>query len=135
MRVMRATGRATGYSITLKSRFHCHLKPTVQRSTWNDRFSDVYALCVAYPEPLGERLYAETKKFLEDHVTYKYDQVAACQQSSHLLQCFHQTWSVYNQVRCDWNEGWLRLIGVGMNEDYSRCCNLNHSAGLAVEQS
>jgi len=69
----------------------------VQRSTWNDRFSDVYALCVAYPEPLGERLYAETKKFLEDHVTYKYDQVAACQQSSHLLQCFHQTWSVYNQ--------------------------------------
>lgn len=31
-------------------------------------FSDIYALCVAYPEPLGERLYTETKVFLENHV-------------------------------------------------------------------
>ena len=31
--------------------------------------SDVYALCVAYPEPLGDRLYYETKGFLESHVT------------------------------------------------------------------
>lgn len=30
--------------------------------------SDIYALCVAYPEPLGERLYTETKVFLENHV-------------------------------------------------------------------
>lgn len=31
-------------------------------------FRDIYALCVAYPEPLGERLYSETKVFLENHV-------------------------------------------------------------------
>ena len=41
----------------------------VARGTWNDRFSDVYSLCVAYPEPLADRLYAETKKFLENHVS------------------------------------------------------------------
>ncbi len=41
----------------------------VPRGTWNDRFSDVYSLCVAYPEPLADKLYAETKKFLENHVT------------------------------------------------------------------
>lgn len=34
----------------------------------NVSFSDIYALCVAYPEPLGERLYTETKVFLENHV-------------------------------------------------------------------
>ena len=40
----------------------------VPRQTWNDRFSDVYSLCVAYPEPLADKLYSETKKFLETHV-------------------------------------------------------------------
>lgn len=31
-------------------------------------FRDVYSLCVAYPEPLADKLYAETKQFLEHHV-------------------------------------------------------------------
>ena len=31
-------------------------------------FIDVYSLCVAYPEPLADKLYSETKKFLEEHV-------------------------------------------------------------------
>lgn len=34
--------------------------------------SDIYALCVAYPEPLGEKLYTETKIFLENHVRTLY---------------------------------------------------------------
>lgn len=34
--------------------------------------SDIYALCVAYPEPLGEKLYTETKIFLENHVRQLY---------------------------------------------------------------
>ena len=41
----------------------------VPRQTWNDRFSDVYSLCVAYPEPLADKLYTETKRFLENHVS------------------------------------------------------------------
>lgn len=38
----------------------------------NFHTSDIYALCVAYPEPLGERLYTETKVFLENHVQQLY---------------------------------------------------------------
>ena len=38
---------------------------------WNN--SDVYALCVAYPEPMGERLYTETKTFLECQVKALYE--------------------------------------------------------------
>ena len=30
--------------------------------------SDVYALCVAFPEPHSNRLYEETKIFLEEHI-------------------------------------------------------------------
>ncbi|KPJ17379.1 Cullin-2 [Papilio machaon] len=40
----------------------------VERAVWNMRFSDVYALCVAHPEPLADRLYDETRNFLEEHV-------------------------------------------------------------------
>uniref|UniRef100_A0A8C5KWS0 Cullin-2 n=1 Tax=Jaculus jaculus TaxID=51337 RepID=A0A8C5KWS0_JACJA len=40
----------------------------VERAMWNYCFSDIYALRVAYPEALGERLYAETKVFLENHI-------------------------------------------------------------------
>ncbi|XP_073965531.1 cullin 2 [Choristoneura fumiferana] len=40
----------------------------VERGVWNLRFSDVYALCVAHPEPLADRLYDETRRFLEEHV-------------------------------------------------------------------
>lgn len=36
----------------------------------NSLTRDIYALCVAYPEPLGERLYTETKVFLENHVRH-----------------------------------------------------------------
>ena len=34
---------------------------------------DVYALCVAFPEPLGEKLYAEVKNFLESHSQSLYE--------------------------------------------------------------
>ena len=41
---------------------------SVKRSVWGDRFLDVYSLCVAFPEPLAQRLYLETKSLLETHV-------------------------------------------------------------------
>lgn len=41
----------------------------VERAVWNERFSDVYALCVANPEPMADKLYNSTKSFLETHVT------------------------------------------------------------------
>lgn len=32
----------------------------------------MYALCVACPDPLSDKLYTETKKFLENHVSDLY---------------------------------------------------------------
>jgi len=44
----------------------------VARPVWNDRFSDVYAVCVANPEPMADKLYTATKLFLEEHVRELY---------------------------------------------------------------
>ena len=41
----------------------------VERAIWNERFSDVYALCVANPEPMADKLYGATRLFLEAHVS------------------------------------------------------------------
>ncbi|XP_057320792.1 cullin-2 [Microplitis mediator] len=68
----------------------------VPRSTWNDRFSDVYSLCVAYPEPLADRLYNETKRFLEIHVSEILTQVNN-QGETGLLQAYHKAWKEYSQ--------------------------------------
>lgn len=43
------------------------LKP-VPRTEWNDRFADVYSLCVAHPQPLADKLYQELKRLLTKHV-------------------------------------------------------------------
>ncbi|EZA48756.1 hypothetical protein DMN91_005219 [Ooceraea biroi] len=68
----------------------------IPRSTWNDRFSDVYSLCVAYPEPLADRLYNETKRFLDDHVSQLLEKVL-CQGEMNLLQAYHRAWTEYSQ--------------------------------------
>ncbi|XP_078285692.1 cullin-2 isoform X1 [Rhinoraja longicauda] len=67
----------------------------VERATWNDRFSDIYALCVAYPEPLGERLYTETKIFLENHVQLLYKKVLDSEEK--ILTMYHQYWEEYSK--------------------------------------
>lgn len=66
----------------------------VPRPVWNDRFSDVYALCVAFPEPLGDRLYHETKKFLNAHVQQLYKLV---QEGDDLLAAYYKHWLEYSQ--------------------------------------
>ncbi|XP_060149153.1 cullin-2 isoform X2 [Globicephala melas] len=67
----------------------------VERATWNDRFSDIYALCVAYPEPLGERLYTETKIFLENHVRHLHKRVLESEEQV-LVMC-HRYWEEYSK--------------------------------------
>uniref|UniRef100_A0A672IYC9 Cullin family profile domain-containing protein n=1 Tax=Salarias fasciatus TaxID=181472 RepID=A0A672IYC9_SALFA len=67
----------------------------VERATWNDRFSDIYALCVAYPEPLGERLYTETKIFLENHVRQLYKKVLESEEK--VLVMYHRYWDEYSK--------------------------------------
>uniref|UniRef100_A0A803TNR9 Cullin 2 n=1 Tax=Anolis carolinensis TaxID=28377 RepID=A0A803TNR9_ANOCA len=67
----------------------------VERATWNDRFSDIYALCVAYPEPLGERLYMETKNFLENHVRLLHKRVLDSEEQ--ILVMYHRYWEEYSR--------------------------------------
>uniref|UniRef100_G1Q7G7 Cullin-2 n=1 Tax=Myotis lucifugus TaxID=59463 RepID=G1Q7G7_MYOLU len=67
----------------------------VKRATWNDRFSDIYALCVAYPEPLGERLYTETKIFLENHVRHLHKRVLESEEQ--VLVMYHRYWEEYSK--------------------------------------
>ncbi|XP_035752712.1 cullin-2 isoform X1 [Egretta garzetta] len=67
----------------------------VERATWNDRFSDIYALCVAYPEPLGERLYTETKIFLESHVRHLHKRVLEAEEQ--VLVMYHRYWEEYSK--------------------------------------
>ncbi|KAK0166523.1 hypothetical protein PV328_004935 [Microctonus aethiopoides] len=68
----------------------------IPRSTWNDRFSDVYSLCVAYPEPLADRLYNETERFLDNHVIQLLERVRG-QGENGLLQAYHRAWNEYSQ--------------------------------------
>uniref|UniRef100_A0A8C2DDV0 Cullin 2 n=1 Tax=Cyprinus carpio TaxID=7962 RepID=A0A8C2DDV0_CYPCA len=67
----------------------------VERATWNDRFSDIYALCVAYPEPLGEKLYTETKVFLENHVRQLF-KVRSWSRRRRLVM-YHRYWEEYSK--------------------------------------
>lgn len=68
----------------------------IPRTVWNNRFSDVYSLCVAYPEPLAEKLYQETKKFLEEHVKQLLSQVQASSEEQ-LLTVYYTLWLQYSQ--------------------------------------
>ncbi|XP_052826531.1 cullin-2 [Octopus bimaculoides] len=66
----------------------------VARSIWNDRFSDVYALCVAVPESYSDRLYEEIKNFAENHVECLYKTV---RNDSNILSAYHKHWQEYSQ--------------------------------------
>nr|CAH7735009.1 unnamed protein product [Callosobruchus chinensis] len=67
----------------------------VPRSIWNDRFSDVYSLCVAHPEPMADRLYAETKLYLIDHVGKLLTKVQE-EGEQNLLKNYFLYWSQYS---------------------------------------
>jgi len=41
---------------------------TVRMATWNDHYSDIYALCEAFPQSYAEQLYEETQTLLEGFV-------------------------------------------------------------------
>ncbi|XP_012278270.1 cullin-2 [Orussus abietinus] len=87
---------------------------SVPRAVWNDRFSDVYSLCVAQPEPLADRLYDETKRFLDDHVTHLLKKVQM-QGDIGLLQSYHSTWTQYSQgINC------LHRLYLYLNQQYIR---------------
>jgi cullin 2 len=59
-------------------------------------FSDVYSLCVAYPEPLADRLYTETKLYLDNHVKSLLEKVKESGDAG-LLRNYNQAWNEYSQ--------------------------------------
>ncbi|KAK5638922.1 hypothetical protein RI129_013217 [Pyrocoelia pectoralis] len=67
----------------------------VPRPVWNDRFSDVYSLCVAHPEPMADRLYAETKLYLTNHVSKLLNEVLDGG-DSHLVKNYFKYWTDYS---------------------------------------
>lgn len=56
----------------------------------------MYSLCVAYPEPLADKLYQETKKFLEDHVGNTLSKVSSGGEQALLLN-YHSAWKEFSQ--------------------------------------
>jgi len=61
------------------------------------RYSDVYALCVAHPEPFTNELYRETKSFLTIHVQKLRVDIEQYENNSSLLKVYHEVWNQYSQ--------------------------------------
>ncbi|PNF25320.1 Cullin-2 [Cryptotermes secundus] len=84
----------------------------VPRATWNSHFSDIYAMCVAYPEPFADRLYQETKCFLDNHVKVLLEKVRANGEAN-LLKCYHQAWVEYST-----GIGYLHCLYLYLNQQH-----------------
>lgn len=81
----------------------------VQRDVWNNSFSDVYSICVSYPEPLADPLYYKTKAFLENHVQQMLQTKVAVENNENfdhtnnndsnesLLMRYSNAWSEYSK--------------------------------------
>ena len=57
----------------------------------------MYSLCVAYPEPLADRLYNETKIFLEEHVGGLLENRVKKGGDQSLLKSYHEAWNEFSQ--------------------------------------
>uniref|UniRef100_A0A158PBD2 Cullin-2 n=1 Tax=Angiostrongylus cantonensis TaxID=6313 RepID=A0A158PBD2_ANGCA len=64
-----------------------NLHPMTKKD-WDDKFHDVYDICVAIPEPLSSRLYSSMKRCIETHVNTK-------SQSDELLNQYFSMWKVF----------------------------------------
>ncbi|XP_025833506.1 cullin-2 [Agrilus planipennis] len=84
----------------------------VPRTVWNDRFSDVYSLCVAHPEPLADRLYAETKQYLIDHVAKLLNKIQEGGESQ-LIRNYFYYWSQYSE-----GAGYLHKLYFYLNQQH-----------------
>ncbi|XP_055540901.1 cullin-2 [Wyeomyia smithii] len=78
----------------------------VHRDVWYSRFEVIYSICVAHPEPLADKLYTETKLFLEQHVRnlLKTQVLSGDSKSSNndnnpyaLLHRYYKTWTEYSK--------------------------------------
>lgn len=84
----------------------------IPRATWNARFSDIYFLCVAQPEPFADQLYNETKRFLDNHVVQLRKKVCSHDDSG-LLQAYYHAWKEYSQ-----GISYLQCLYLHLNQQY-----------------
>ncbi|XP_046844381.1 cullin-2-like isoform X2 [Xenia sp. Carnegie-2017] len=80
----------------------------VTRKDWNERFTDVYSLCVAYPEPMVEKLYEEIKALLKAHVNRIYCELSS---GTYYLELYHSHWSQYNRS-CEYLDLLFRHLNI-----------------------
>ena len=69
---------------------------TIDKPLWHNSFSDIYSLCVAHPEPHTKRLFEETKKLLEAHITETNAKLTENNDES-LLNSYNQFWLEYSK--------------------------------------
>ncbi|CAL1292129.1 unnamed protein product, partial [Larinioides sclopetarius] len=62
---------------------------------WNDRFNNVYVLCVAYPEPLVNKLYDVSKKHLHQYVQKLCNEIMSSDEE--LLVAYYKSWLEFSQ--------------------------------------
>nr|CAB3234693.1 cullin-2 [Phallusia mammillata] len=67
----------------------------LERTVWNERFSDVYSICIGNPETLNEKLYEETKNLLCGHVNELYENVPTA--DGELLSTYSKYWLTYSK--------------------------------------
>jgi len=84
----------------------------VTRSEWNERFSDVYAICASIQEGLDEKLYKETENFFISHTKDIHKNISYF--NTNLLQNYHDNWAQY----CTGTK-YINLLYRYLNDHYS----------------
>ncbi|GFY78728.1 cullin-2 [Trichonephila inaurata madagascariensis] len=92
----------------------------IPRNVWSDRFTDVYTLCVAFPEPLADRLYQKTREFLENHVRKLYELVESSDEG--LLVSYYKYWTIYSQ-----GVGYLNKLYMYLNTQHIKKQKFNEA--------
>ncbi|CAF3491841.1 unnamed protein product [Rotaria sp. Silwood1] len=83
------------------------------KATWQERFFDIYYLCVATPDSHAERLYEETKKFLEEHCKSMKKEISESDQN--MLSIYVKYWTEYKT-----GSDWLNILYAYLNTHYVR---------------
>lgn len=103
----------------------------VTRNEWTERFTDVYKMCVAIPVPLCDKLYLETKSFIEQHVQQLYGEVCRAE-SGQLLRVYYDHWINYkrgidylNDLYSYLNIQYIKKLKFSEADMYYGCVEIN----------
>lgn len=70
----------------------------VLNDAWNEKFFDVYHLCVSCQEPMGPRLHREIRNFIELYVQELYQQVTQVESRERHLKQYFRHWQNYSNA-------------------------------------